>query len=422
MRWLNIDNFRQTIGSRLWRLYYGIKRAILKKNISLQQRCFLLVDFEIRAANPTLLQLGEIEDDDGVVEYVSRYLMERPQIESSIAAATKNSEKVAGLIENYSNSSELKYALSVYFLSRAYTASVIQNSEERDEFLGRAKKSYPAAEEFKGDDVFKKYSDVNRRIKSLRKSLAERSAVKFDVNSAHITGFLSVAPALMLVVGVVYTNTLLAHFGVNASLFFSIGDYLATSVDQLQSIAISVCLSFATYIAGIRDSSLRSRMELNELAKRDKKPYLLLLVVIAAATGQVVSAYRGEHESGSLIFLACFLSSAGARYIASKYLKNSFQGEAVLMAVFVFASYSAVRCMGEIHDLQSEKWGARERVKVVAKKETNIDTGDLVVIRSNSSYVFAINKKTRQMEIVPKDQISEFVVSLMPEIFARETP
>lgn len=417
---LNIDSLRNAIGNQLLRLVYGLNMAIFKKNLSIQKRCFLLIDFEIRAAESSLLQLGEIEEEDDIVEYVSRHFTERPQVENLAAAAHRNSETVAKLIEKCSSSEKFNHALALYFLSLAYTSSVLKKEEDKNAFLERAKQFDSLATEFKADDVFKKYAEVNHRIKYLRKDLAERSAIKFNVTSVHISSFLAVAPALMLVVGVVYTNTLLAHFGVSASLFFSIGDYLATSVEQLQSVAISVGLSIVTFVTGVRETSLRSRMELNELAKRNKIPYLLFVVVLAAAVGQIFSAYHGIHEPGTLLFLTCFLSSVFARYVASRYLKNSFQGEVFLVAVLVFVSYSAVKFLGEIDHIESGKWEGREGIVIITKKDSDINVDNFVIVRANSSYVFAVNKSTNQFKIIPKDQVSEFVVSQIPSMLVRK--
>lgn len=403
-------SIRQKIGLSLYRLLHTIRMAVAKKNISLQKKCLLLLNFEIRKLDSTLLQLGENVEQDDIVEFVERHLTERPHLDNSANVAHKNSDLVARLLDECKQSENVKSALAIYFASKAHIFSLANSDSEQGVYFAKAKEYDPTINLFSNEDVFKNHKAISHRLKLLREEISERSAVKFTVTISHVTGILTISSALMLVAGLLYTNTLLSSIGIKASLFFSIGDYIATSVEQLQSVAFSVTAAIAFYFHGIRDRSLRSKMELDIAAKNKRPLYVVALLVLAATITQIVTAWNGRYETGTLTFLACLVSYRFAAQISRNYLKNSLEGEIFLVCLLIFTSYTAIRCIGEMRDLKNGNWGEREETRIITKKESGIDASNLIVIRANSSYIFTVDKQSGNPRVIPKDQVSEIKI------------
>ena len=81
-----------------------------------------------------------------------------------------------------------------------------------------------------------------------------------------------------------------------------------------------------------------------------------------------------------------------------------------IAAVLIFAANTTGSLLKEINDIKKGRWDNRDQATIILKPDSKIKTATLVIIDSNSNYLFAIDKNTRVAAVISKDQIAEIEV------------
>lgn len=370
----------------------------------------MLLDAEIRYLDTSLLQLGEREDEDNVIEYVARVLTDREQLESTLAAVANMSDLAVRLQEKAQADASVRTVVGTYFLARAYASKGVNNTEDEQRFLDAATLFIPGAVALTPKDIYEKFSSLKKRHKELRTLLAERSAFKIEVRASDIIAVLTIVPAVMFVAGLWYVSNLLAEFGLQASLYYTIGDYVASSLNQLSLAAISVAWSLGTILMGMRHGSLRSRMANEALRKRDKLPLVIVLFAVVLTVTIIIKSLDGEFDRYAFTMLGITVSYPLAEKFAEAFSKNVLQVQMATTALLVFATLTYSASISEINNIKHNRWGEKINTKILMKPNSPISTNNLIVIAANSNYVFALDKVTKIAYAISRDQIAAMSV------------
>lgn len=221
---------RGWIDLHLLRLKYKLEFRAARKSVQLRNLCCLLVDAEIRALKPDLLQLGEDERLDHIVEYVAGQLMNREALAETLPVSTD--DLVFELIQLAQKSDNVQIAIARYHATEAFFSDIVKDEARKDGQLVLARTASPTIVEYDAGAVYKEYGLTVARHDKLRKQLAERSAFKMEFSVAGISSGIALITTIFVVSGFLYIHYFYRRMGVDVSNFFSVADYLAASVEQ----------------------------------------------------------------------------------------------------------------------------------------------------------------------------------------------
>ncbi len=396
---------------KLLKFYYWVQRSVFIKALELKTLCLRVLDAEIRILEPTLLQLGEIDDDDFLVEYVSRTLTQRKMTPKVEGVAHSRSKLATELIVRCRKSSNICDVAANYFLADVYAAIQLKEEDRKNIALSNARQFVPDIQPIEAGSIYKIHARLKKRFGVIRSELAERTALKIDFNLSDIVGAIGVISALFVISGYLYTRILLGAFGIDVSLFFSLTDYLAASIEQIRYAAFSTVFALVGFAAGLRRGSMRSRMESEilrpQMARTDR--WVLVLVTVLAAR-VAWGAYNDEPSFSEMqllgIIVSFWLAEKTSRMIFSKPLIAQF----ALTALFTFASITGVSLYKQVHNFNVGQWGNQDSTRISINLPLPVASSSLVVIAGNNNYVFVLSKENKMAYAIPREKVELFEV------------
>ncbi len=399
------EKLRTWIYPRHIKLYVWLHMLSVRKAGALIRICARILDFEIRALEPTFLQIGEIGSDDNLVEYVSRVLTQRPVIGGIDDVAHERSQLAMQLIDRARSSGNVREIVSTYFLTQAFLASLAMDENKMNVCLSNAREFHVDAQPFDVGSLYKAYAKAKTRDSILRRALAERSAIKIEVSLSNLVSLLGVASAVLVIAGYLYTTTLLDAFGVDASIFFSLPDYLAASLEQIRNAGYSAGFGLLFFVLGIRQSSIRSRSEHQaRLKQRRSEDVAMFLIVTVTAAVVAIEAYHGRPEFTAIETLGVLVAYALADKISGMFFKQWRPVFIFLSVLLVFSALVGGRLYEQIFDLKSGRW-RNDVTKLSLKIPLSVPDDSLVIITANSNFVFALSKEDRSVYVIPRDNV-----------------
>ncbi|MDD2685370.1 MAG: hypothetical protein PHY62_04365 [Gallionella sp.] len=397
---------------KLLKFYYWVQLSVFKKALDLKRWCLRVLDAEIRILEPSLLQIGEVDDDDSLVEYVSRNLTQR-EITSKIEnAAHSRSNLTTELIARSRTSDNVCTVVANYFLAEAYAALQLKEDDRKDAAINNARLFVPDAQPFEAGNIYQLHAKLKKRLGAISSELAERSALRIDFNLSDMVGAIGVTSALFVISGYLYTTVLLGAFGIDVSLFFSLADYLAASIEQIRYAAFSTIVTIIAFAAGLRHSSMRSRMESEILRPQMNRvdQWMLALVVFLAAR-IAWGAYNNEPSFSEMQILGGLISLWLAERMSKMIFSKPLAAQFALTALFTFVSITGVSLYKQVHDFNAGQWGNKALTKISTNFPLPVASSSLVVIAANNNYVFALSKENRTAYAIPREKIELFEVA-----------
>lgn len=402
----SLEKLRFWVYLRLLKIYYWAQRSAFKKALALRNLSVRILDSEVRLLEPTLLQVGERDGDDEVVEYVCRYLTQRQMILEIENAAHLRSEMATELIARCKQSKEVCEVIATYFLAEAFTSSLLKDSEREEINIKNARQFVPDAQSLKVDATYKLHSKLKRRYYVIRSELAERSAIKIDFQVSSLISLIGVVSALFVLSGYLCTSIFLGTFGVDVSLYFSLPDYLAVSIEQIRHAAIPTSIALAVFVFGLREGSMKSRMMIRlQREERAREGKWILAFVIILSIHVAWGLYNDTPSFPEMLILATIASYWFADQVAYMFFSRPLPVLVFLVALFIFVSNTGVTLFQQIHDLKAGKWGNRDSVKLTLITPLPVASDSLVMIAANNNYVFALSKTNKIAYAIPRENI-----------------
>lgn len=238
-----------TLGGWLYlhmiRLYYWLQIRAARKAVQLKRLSCSLLDAEIRYLKPDLLQLGEDDELDLLVEYVARQLTGRELLPE--LGAVQCDSRAIELLELAQKSDEICHVVARYHAADGFFSGLLKEDVRKGTQLQLARLVVPSLPEYNVETVYREHAKTAVRLKRLRKDLAERSAIKVVFSISAISGGIALASTTLVVAGFLYVRYFYQRMGVDVSLYFSVGDYLATSVEQIRSGAFATAIALGMF-------------------------------------------------------------------------------------------------------------------------------------------------------------------------------
>jgi hypothetical protein len=238
----------------------------------------------------------------------------------------------------------------------------------------------------------------------------KKTAKSLTLSDLHI--FYLYLTAIFILTGFVYNYFFLGFFGIRVENFFTLQDYLASSIEKIYLIIIS--LFFATI------SSLVARLIIGRrkhMLSHRLLATLLYLIPLAMTAGGILMLVR-YHEPFGYFMLSFAIFIAGDFFLFRIVFKGNHGSYSryFYLTVFIFYLLLIVSVVNYDRDtVLTEPMHSLSRYKVHFTRDIRINEKDCIVLEANSNYFFFFDKKLYRAYVVPKDGISYIATSKSPE-------
>lgn len=390
------------------RIFFWAERKAAQKAFRLKRLCNSLLDAEIRCLEANILQLGEDDTLDLVVEYVARQLTGRDLLAEFESVADDN--RVSKLFELAKNSKDAMRVVARYHATDAFFAGLLKNDVHKAGQLALARAACSDTAEYDSGEIYKEHTKTVKRLAMLRKQLAERSALKMDLSIVNISESVALVTAVFVVAGFLHVNYFYRRMGVEVSLYFSVSDYLAASVEQIREGAFAAANAIVVFGHGIRFGSLRSKLQIQaEAAKRRRQDWIFgaFAVLLVAATTYFV--YIGKPNFSQIRVAGFVLAYWLADYLARSFFRNRLVAMTAIVAALIFGLNVGVSAYERSEKLLEGKGDAELVQKLHFKDSSPAIAGEL--FGANGSYYFFYERDIGVTHVVPRDRISQIDIT-----------
>jgi hypothetical protein len=308
---------------------------------------------------------------------------------------------------------DVKQVVARFHGADAFLAGLLKDEVRKVEQMALARAAVASAAESDVNSIFREHKNSIRRNSSLRKELAERSALKMHFSIPGIASVIPLVTAVFIVAGFLQVHYFYRRMGVDAALYFSVSDYLAASVEQIRAGAIAAASAIVVSAFGVRAGSLRSRLQTRATStarRREGRAIGVLTVILCGIATH--SIYIGRPEFSIIKLAGLVVSYWIADCIADAFFKNRLVAMVAIVATLVFGVNVAVDAYERSEHIIA---GA-----VVSELKQHVHLKDLSpaiegrLFGANSSYYFIYAQDKRITHIVPRDRVLQIDIMQMP--------
>jgi hypothetical protein len=391
---------------QLYKLYSWAKIQNARQAMNLKKKCVLLLDAEIRLVQENLLQFGEDEDMDLVVEFVSRQLTKRPHLEILDNAVQNNSQLATDILQKVSENKDIQWVVCTYFLADAYFSTLSNESGRVEASINEARLVQPEAIMFDQAAVLSEGKRAQKRFDEVREILAERSALKIDVTLSELSTLLGIVSVVFLLSGYLYTHYFYSLFKVDISLFFTVSDYLAASIEQVKYAAFAAGVGLFSLMAHLRTMSMQPRSLLRTTHKRRVREVKFFRALgLAASVAAIAGSYLGQPNYGVMRLAVAILAGWSASLFGEKFFKRPLPVTAGAIAMLTFMGYVVIDAYQHKDEVLKNANSGLLPAQVHLKSKVFDGQEKSALIGANGNYIFLLNPKTSTVHAVPRDKV-----------------
>jgi len=309
---------------------------------------------------------------------------------------------VDSLVDRIKMNAEVKKLTETYNLLRHFESSYLKKKDEADYYLLKARKINAAVTPLNTSDLFALERSLRKDINKIRAELSDREAIKISLSVQNATALISVVSSIFLISGYLYNQLLLSEFGIEVSKFFTLTDYLASSIDAIRYSASSAVIGIAAYFWGAHDASRKSVAQIE--IERKQVVYLPYIILLVAIFSSIFAYIRNSIAFYDRIYMVIiFASMLSAPWVARRYFKEPLVAIFLIVFLFTFSGHLFISVKKTIYTFKYDNKKI-ENYKIIFKKDIPIESSALVLIAGNSNYLFFIDEEKNGV-IIPRDQV-----------------
>jgi hypothetical protein len=238
----------------------------------------------------------------------------------------------------------------------------------------------------------------------IKKEEGKKSEIrKFDFSVTYIKTIIGFTSILFLISGYIYNHLFLGYFGIEVSKFFTLKDYISTSIDKIYSIVIILIINIViNYFWWSPDYRKRRReMSKGRLFFEDAPFFFLFLIIPFLA---IVSS--SFNLPGKYFFLG-FTIFIVFQYFVSKviiFFKKPFLAHLIISYIGLFF---LILISGTLEDGNIIKYHTKNDLNYFVEFDTSIDIEPkkLYLLSANSNFSFFYSIENKQSYVVPNKNI-----------------
>lgn len=334
-----------------------------------------------------------------------------------------DSDQLEELYKHIQSSRDILNLLAEFNLCIAYIFLNYKTEEAKElakPYLTNAKRLNEDAQPFQYKELTKRLKEVKTHQKALDDKLRKTYQNKVNeekknqigkiyIAPSDITTLISVFSTLFLISGYYYINRLLAEFNLNSDHFYSISDYISTSVSFIITPLILGGAGFLFFISGAYNN-LEDKIKAKQLGIKQAEskviPYFFIAMNIISL---ILMHYDFYLHANNMIYLnALVLFFILLEKAPFHYFKNPTKVLFYTVACVGFIFQLNLRVDSEITRIQSEDYQPKYTLSF---DEKIIQSKSLEFITMNSNYLIVRNINSKQLEVYPKSVIQKFKVN-----------
>jgi hypothetical protein len=238
----------------------------------------------------------------------------------------------------------------------------------------------------------------------------KKAAKSLKLHDLHV--FYLYITAIFVLTGFVYNFLFFRFFGIRVENFFTLQDYLASSIEKIYLIIISIL--FATISSYIARYIIR---EQKKLLSHRIIAALLYCMPVVMTTGGIFMLVRYKEPFGYfLLSFAIFI--VGDFFLFRIVFKGDHDSYSRCFSFTVLIFYLLLIFSVVVYDrdtVLTEPMHSLTHYKVHFTRSIRINESDCIVLEANSNYFFFYDKKLNRAYVVPKDGISYIETSNLPD-------
>lgn len=301
-------------------------------------------------------------------------------------------------------------------LYRIKSFSIIVDSELKNQYLEKARqldsKSEPIRE-FKEiinlvKNIKKEYKVFLKEGRKLSNKRYEEEIEKrinpIEITSQNISFLLTLFSTFFLISGIIYSKLYFYLLGINISDFFSVSDYLSSSIDTLIITFISISIGMIFYFIGEKDrlkTSIYEEQFQTTSSYRKKEVYSLIFALIMCVITFFVAYFMQDRAYYNLLYPVILF--VFFRYFWSlpiwKYFKSPEKVGFVLMSFSTFIISLVLTALTYHEELIHKK--VEDNEYNILLKDKSHDINKLIFITTNSNNLFMLTEDTKKVKIIP---------------------
>lgn len=267
------------------------------------------------------------------------------------------------------------------------------NKKILGKYFKKAKAIDKTAKRLTDDEAAKIYVELRQLEKSRRiyKEIAE--APKIDIKLEYAKLFIMLATILFLSTGVFYNHLFLGYFNIELSKFFSLDDYIATSIDKIYFTLTSMIIGLGI---GIFFGQSRYR---GTKGIYDFDFYFFLTIAVLAT---IIGFYLDMGDKYFYLFIVLIILYTNFSVkIILKYFKQPLQVYIFALIIFLFLGLIWASSMKDRHAIVKDELDKIKKYTIVFEEEFPLSEKNLILLASTSKYYFFYDKMTKKIHIIP---------------------
>ena len=233
--------------------------------------------------------------------------------------------------------------------------------------------------------------------------------IKIDLRLKDLAMVIPLISAALVCAGYLHTSIVYKHFGIDPTRFFSVGDYLASSLEQIRLVLFSLLGFIAGVAYGYRRVSIKRKHE-REIEEH-KHQFLDYFWYALSACG-LLTAFLAWDKVATLpgkdillvICLLIVIESPLARLV-NRYFNNSQSVHLILLVLIIFFGSMFMGANTRIALIESEQ---TEQAYQIISQQNSYTHKNSRIIGANSKYMFIWDRKDK-VEVIPLSQIDRAI-------------
>ncbi len=355
------------------------------------------------------MKLAPLEGfDEQMPDLDSDSSMGRSEIENFREKYNAHKERVEEIINSVANNEHVQAIRKKYWLVSHRLECFPWGREELAKYyMEQAKELDPNAAPLTDKSLEKIYKDTKKEIKRVRSVITDRDAPKISIDFSSLGKIAALILPLFFITGYVYNRILLGHFDIDVSNFFSVEDYITSSIEKTESALLSALFGIIAAYMGYYHSSRKSIYQI-EQERKSKKFHKFILLVIALPIISIIVGYMNNDWLlivGGIGLIGLMSSFFISEFIAKKFFKRPIPTLFCFFFLCFFLWSFARSLMGHIYTLDYEELASLKKYEFTFSDPSFYPEENMVLIANGREFYIFRDVKSKTSIVVPRQEI-----------------
>lgn len=254
-------------------------------------------------------------------------------------------------------------------------------------------------------DLYRTSKKLHVEIKKLKGAISDRKGEKINLDFSSLSQALSVVSICFLLTGYFYSSTFLSHFGISSTHYFTVSDYLASSVDKAESSLFAIAGALVGMGLGLLHGSRMSEAQIRTAQKSypewfwSAAKFVVLGVLVWLFFMKREQFYRALPIASVYLLLDTVIS------ISKRYFHQPVKAMFTLsfISLYGLAVFSSVRL--DIEKVKTGSYWKNHSEALSLASDVALDASNLLLLYSNAQYFFLIQKDSGKPIVIPREKI-----------------